>query len=75
MLLSALLPQWEYRSPSTTQNQAISSDILRKWEGRPLLHLSQNCSQGNSNILSSPWNLEKVSRPIIIMKNNYCHIA
>lgn len=28
-----------------------------------------------SNILPSPWNLSKVSRPITIIKNNYYHIA
>lgn len=78
MLLSALLLQWEWRSPSTTQNQAITNDILRSGgekKKKPLLHISQNCSQRNSNILPSSWNLEKVSGPIIVIKNNYCHIA
>lgn len=72
--LSALLPQCECRSPSTTQNPATRNCMLRGGEQKPpLLHFSQNYSQRNSNILPSLWDLEKVSKPITI--NNCCHIA
>lgn len=74
VLLSALLPQCECRSPSTTQNPATRNCMFRGGEQKPpLLHFSQNCSQRNSNILPSLWDLEKVSKPITI--NNCCHIA
>lgn len=64
----------EWRSPSTVQYPAISNCMIRGGEQKPpLLHFSQNCSQRNSNILPSLWDLEKVSKPIII--NNCCHIA
>lgn len=42
MLLSASMSQWQWRSLSTTQNQAISKDTLKNWRKAPKYHHPKN---------------------------------